>query len=256
MFLYTCDSTKDGDVMTYDLGTNSIYSSSEARVLAQRQKQLAQIYGYDLDEKSLLFATTHGNQDAVLDQIGQQLGINQKPSDQNLSFDRYVNSSESEHNIMFQGEDGKVYNLNFTDGTYYEKSVEDFAEENGLINEEGKFYDIVDFGQDKAEFIDYAFQGAGDGKLDRTEVGLGNSTWGSINWVRQEVDQTTWGDGGSSGNSIISNIAFSNIVKHKDQWLNATDLAELEDSESYEEYLEKLAQKAVENMDETGNAEY
>ena len=93
MFLYTCDSTKDGDVMTYDLGTNSIYSSSEARVLAQRQKQLAQIYGYDLDEKSLLFATTHGNQDAVLDQIGQQLGINQKPSDQNLSFDRYVNSS-------------------------------------------------------------------------------------------------------------------------------------------------------------------
>lgn len=235
------------------ISSNNLYANSaESRVMQRRLEQ----WGIDIDAMSLMFLTSRGNQESVINRIGLELGINETPSESNLSFDRYITAENDQNNYLFQGEDGNLYNLNFTEGTYSEISVNDFAEENGLIEDGDKFYDVVDFGQNKAEFTDYAFQGTGDGKLDKAEVAIGGGTWGSIKWVRQEVDQTLWGSGESSGNSVISNLAFSNIIKHKDQWLNATDEEELEKAESEEEYWEMIAEKAVEAMDETGKAEY
>jgi len=204
----------------------------------------------------MLFLTTRGNQQKVMDRMGEELGINKQPSDQNLSFDRYVTAADDQNNYLFKGEDGNLYNLNFTEGTYSEKSLDNFAEENGLIENGDKFYDVASFGQNEAEFIDYAFQGTGDGKLDRAEIGLGGGTWGSVKWVRQEVNHKLWGAGATSGEAVISNLAFSNILKNKDQWLNATDEEELSQVDSYEAYLQRVAEKAVKAMDETGKAEY
>lgn len=234
--------------------SNNLYANSaEASVLASRMKLL----GYsDIDAKSMLFLTSKGNQENVLDTIGLQLGINEKPSDSNLSFEHYVSATGDQNNYLFQGEDGNLYNLDFTGGTYSEKSIEEFAEENGFIKDGDKFYDIVDFGQDEASFIDYAFGGTGDGKLDKVEVAAGNETWSSVKWVRQEVNYSSWSAGANDVADAVSSKAFSNILKHKDQWLNSVDEAEiLKSVNSYEEYLQRVAEKIVEKMDETGKAD-
>jgi len=228
----------------------SLYDSAEATVLARRSKQMG------FDAQTTLSIISGGQTQAALDQMGLELGINKNDGKQNLTFDSYVKSSESGNNMLFQGEDGLLTNLNFDEGTYSQESVEDFAEDHGLIEDDDKFYDVVDFGQNEANFIDYAFEGTGDGKADKTTVNVGDSTWQSIKWVRQEVDQTTWGSGATDQVSTASNKAFTTIFNRRNQWLSATQKAKLQECTSYNDYLEKLAEYAVKDMDETGKAVY
>ena len=231
--------------------SSNLYDSNEASVLARRSRSI----GYDALSTVLL--TSKGHDQKVMDQMGLELGINKTSDDHNLSFDSFVRSSENDNNMLFQGEDGMLSNLDFTNGTVSQQSVEEFAVENGLIFNDGdKAYDIVDFGQNKAEFINYQFEGTGDGIANRTPVNLGNSTWGRVNFVNQEIDHTTWMSGRTDSVSLASNEAFSNLIKHRDQWLSATQKAELSRVTTYEEYLEKIAEFACQNLDETGNAEY
>ena len=236
--------------------STNLYDSNEAMVMARRAKALG------LDVQSALYLVSRGNTKDAMKQVGVELGINKTISDNNLSFDSFVKSSNSENNYLFQGEDGNLYNLNYDNKKVSAESVEDFAEEIGLINEDvGKSYDVVSFGQNKAEFINYVFDGSGigttnDGKANTTKVALGDTTWRNIKWVQQEVNQKTWGSGGTDEVSVISNRAFSNIFKHRNQWLTATQKAELQKVTSYEEYLEMIAEFAVKDMDESGKAEY
>lgn len=248
--------------MINDAISKNLYTdSAEARVAANRNKRLAQDYGMvDLDIKSSLFLTSHGNQERVMNRIGEELGINEKPSDENLSFYRCISADDDVNNYLFQGEDadGNLYNINFTNGTYSTQSVNSFAKDSGLIVNGDQFYDIVDFGQDKAEFINYQFEGTGDGRADFQDVPIttlgANPDWSRIKWVNQEVDFTTWGSSDTSQVTTASNIAFSNIIKHKDQWLSDLDKAELAQCTSDYDYTLKLIEKAVKRMDETGKA--
>ncbi len=235
--------------------TGNLYESAEARVAASRREGLGELYG-DLDMKSSLFATAGEGINDVSQQMGRELGINKTLQDDNLSFDHYVTSTNDKSNIMFQGEDGNLYNLNFSAGSADGVSTEKFAKDNGLISNGDKFYDVVHFGQDSANFTDYAFEGLGDGKQDSQSVGLGNNTWSNMNWVRQEVNTKLWGNGGSDLQSQTANNAFSNITKHADQWLTDEQYDILQSIESHDEFLKKLAEFAVKAMDETGQAEY
>ena len=236
--------------------STNLYDSNEATVMARRARALG------LDVQSALYLVSRGKADDAMKQVGIELGINKSLSDNNLSFDSFVKSSDSDNNFLFQGEDGNLYNLNYDTNKVSSQSVEEFAEENGLINEDvGKAYDVVSFGQNNAEFINYVFDGSGigttnDGRADTTKVALGNQTWRNIKFVQQEVNQKTWGSGASDEVSVVSNRAFSNIFKHRNQWLTATQKTELQKVKSYEEYLELIAEFAVKDMDESGKAEY
>ncbi len=243
------------------ISKNLYTDSAEARVASNRNRRMAQDYGMvDLDMKSSLFLTSHGNQERVINRIGEELGINEKPSDTNLSFYRCISAEDDVNNYLFQGKDtdGNLYNINFTDGTYSAQSVNSFAKDSGLIVNGDQFYDIVDFGQDKAEFIDYAFEGTDDKFANTNDVSItdlgANTDWSRVKWVRQEVDFKTWGSSDTSQVATTSNEAFSNIIKHKDQWLSDLDKAELAQTKSETEYLQKIIEKAVKRLDETGKA--
>ena len=179
----------------------SLYSgSTTASVLNSRQDTLRKLYGFDIDIKSTAFACSAGRQEEILNTIGLELGINETPMDNNLSFNRYVSSSKNPDDIMFQGNDGILYNLDFTDGKVTEQSENDWIEENyqGLINpddDSDRNFDVIDFGQNSAELINYSFTGTGDGcdKISTDANAFASSTtvskWGnSIQWVYQEVD--------------------------------------------------------------------
>ena len=231
--------------------STNLYDSGEAAVLKRRAAAMG------LDVTSMALMTSRNGVDAVADQMGLELGINKTTDEHNLSFDSFVKSSTSENNLLFQGEDGMLSNLNFNTMEVSQQSEADFAKENGMINDEGdKFYDVVDFGQNKAEFVDYSFEGTGDGKADTTPVSVANQDWTSVKWVRQEVDQTTWGTGATDPISTKSNEAFQTIFRRRNQWLSATQKAQLLRVDSWDAYLQKLAEFAVKDMDETGTKEY
>lgn len=247
MFLYICVCTKDGDIMV-DVSANLYNNSAEAKVLAKRARAL----GYDV--QTTLAMTSRGNMQDSLDQIGVELGINKSMSDHNLTFDRHIKADGNNEDMLFQGNDGMLYNLDFTSGTVSSKSTIDFAQEHGLINEEGKFYDVVVFGQNKAEFIDYKFGGTGDGKLDTVKVNISDPKWAGIKYVNQETDYKAWTSSGGDLYSSTAREAFSNILEHASQWMSATDYEELAKCDTYEERMEKFRELAVKAMDETGEA--
>lgn len=240
------------DKVSYNY-SGTLYQSAEATTAKSRQEALSAFYGAAIDIKSTLFAVGGDNYNAAAKQIGREIGVNDTLEDDNINFDRYVSASDDKDNLLFQGEDGNLYNLNFTTGAVDEQSTEEFAEENGLIVEGDKFYDIVSFGQDSAEFIDYAFEGLGDGKQDRTEINLGNSTWSSVNWVRQEVDTSVWTNGQSDSYSSTANKAYKNIIKHASQWLTASDYTTLSKCTTYSDYIKKLAELATQRLNEVAS---
>ncbi len=239
------------------IATN-VYSSSTAEVLMRRMRAC----GYS-DIKSAAFMLTGGREEEVINQIGVELGINDKLSDKNLSFDRYVTSSNDTGNLLFQGNDGNLYGLDFTTGKTSEQSEEEWIEENyaGLINrdqETGEYdysdrnYDVIDFGQNSAEIINYSFTGTGDGvdefETDAFDAFASNTDagqWGSaIKWVYKEVDLTA-----------PSQDFLSNVSRNQSKYISATEANYIYKTQGYQAYANTLLNKAINAMsynDESG----
>lgn len=250
--------------MINGFNSNSLYgASAEAAVANRRQQQLAKIYGNGIDMKSAMFFYSGGRQEEVLDRIALETGINETPAEDNISFDKYVTAENDKDNMLFQGTDGNLYNINFTNGTYGAKDQNEFVEENyaGLINPDDKSdkaYDVVEFGQDNAEFINYANVGYGDG-CDNVETSIDNFSsategvlWGNnIKWVYQEVNLNP-----TNGADIsVYNKFMSNIVSNSTQWMSSEDIQKIQQTEGYEEYIKKIVDRAIKSMsynDESG----
>lgn len=230
------------------MGIN-LYSSSTASVLNSRQDAFRKLYGFDIDIKSTLFACSGGNQEQVLNRIGFELGINETPADNNLSFDRYVSSSKNQDDIMFQGNDGMLYNLDFTEGTISEQSENDWVENNyaGLINpddDSDRNYDVIDFGQNSAELINYSFTGTGDGcdKISADANVFASSTnvskWGdSIKWVYQEVDLKSPSYG-----------FLDNVSRNATNYISNEEAINIYQTEGYDAYCDELVKRAASAM--------
>lgn len=239
------------------IATN-VYSSSTADVLMRRMRAC----GYS-DIKSAAFMLTGGREEEVINQIGVELGVNDKLSDNNLSFDRYVTSSNDSGNLLFQGNDGNLYGLDFTTGKTSEQSEEEWIDENykGLImqdKETGEYdysdrnYDVIDFGQNSAEIINYAFTGTGDGvnefETDAFDAFASNTDagqWGSsIKWVYKEVDLTA-----------PSQDFLSNVSRNQSKYISSTEANQIYKTQGYQAYANTLLSRAVTAMsynDESG----
>lgn len=239
------------------IATN-VYSSSTAEVLMRRMRAC----GYS-DVKSAAFMLTGGREEEVINQIGVELGVNDKLSDKNLSFDRYVTSSNDSGNFLFQGNNGNLYGLNFTTGKTSEQSEEEWIDENykGLINKDqvtGEYdysdrnYDVIDFGQNSAEIINYSFTGTGDGvdefETDAFDAFASNTDagqWGSaIKWVYKEVDLTA-----------PSQDFLSNVSRNQSKYISATEANHIYKTQGYQAYANTLFNKAINAMsynDESG----
>jgi len=232
--------------------SSNVYSSSTADVLMRRMRAC----GYS-DIKSAAFMLTGGREEEVINQIGVELGVNDKLSDNNLSFDRYVTSSNDSGNLLFQGNDGNLYGLDFTTGKTSEQSEEEWIEENyaGLINpddESDRNYDVIDFGQNSAEIINYAFTGTGDGvnefETDAFDAFASNTDagqWGSsIKWVYKEVDLTA-----------PSQDFLSNVGRNQSKYISSTEANQIYKTQGYQAYANTLLSRAVTAMsynDESG----
>ena len=230
----------------------SVYSSSTASVLMRRMKDS----GYS-DLKSAAFMFSGGKHEEVINLIGNELGINDKPTDKNLSFDRYVTSSNDSGNLLFQGNDGNLYGLNFSTGDTSEQSEEKWIEENyaGLINPEDKSdrnYDVIDFGQNSAEIINYAFTGTGDGldefqtnAFDAFASNTNAEQWGdSIKWLYKEVDITA-----------PSQEFVKNVGKNQTKYITSSEANYIYTTQGYKAYTNALLNKAISIMnynDESG----
>lgn len=212
--------------------------------------------GYS-DIKSAAFMLTGGREEEVINQIGVELGVNDKLSDNNLSFDRYVTSSNDSGNLLFQGNDGNLYGLDFTTGKTSKQSEDEWIEENyaGLINpddESDRNYDVIDFGQNSAEIINYAFTGTGDGvnefETDAFDAFASNTDagqWGSsIKWVYKEVDLTA-----------PSQDFLSNVSRNQSKYISSAEANQIYKTEGYQAYANTLLSRAVTAMsynDESG----
>ena len=115
-------------------------------------------------------------------------------------------------------------------------------------------YDIVKFGQDKAEFINYAATGYDDG-CDRVDIGakdLATSQeglkWGNkINFSYREINPNN-----------PSSSFISDIMQTSTQWLSSEQILELQQQTTYESYIQKLidaALKVFSSNDEGGMTE-
>ena len=239
------------------IATN-VYSSSTADVLMRRMRAC----GYS-DIKSAAFMLTGGREEEVINQIGVELGVNDKLSDKNLSFDRYVTSSNDSGNLLFQGNDGNLYGLDFTTGKTSKQSEDEWIDENykGLImqdKETGEYdysdrnYDVIDFGQNSAEIINYAFTGTGDGvnefETDAFDAFASNTDagqWGSaIKWVYKEVDLTA-----------PSQDFLSNVSRNQSKYISSAEANQIYKTEGYQAYANTLLNRAVRAMsynDESG----
>ncbi len=234
----------------------SLYSSSTASVLSSRQKAMQKLYGFDIDMKSTAFALSGGKQEDVLNRIGVELGINETPMENNLSFNRYVSSSKNADDIMFQGNDGMLYNLDFSENIVTEQSETAWIDENykGLIMQDQKTgeydysdrnYDVIDFGQNSAEIINYSFTGIGDGcdkiQTDASTAFASSSTaskWGdSIQWVYQEVDLKT-----------PSYDFISNVNRNSANYISKQESQDIYQKQGYEAYFNELIKRAASAM--------
>ncbi len=232
--------------------SSNVYSSSTADVLMRRMRAC----GYS-DIKSAAFMLTGGREEEVINQIGVELGVNDKLSDNNLSFDRYVTSSNDSGNLLFQGNDGNLYGLDFTTGKTSKQSEDEWIEENyaGLINpddESDRNYDVIDFGQNSAEIINYAFTGTGDGinefETDAFDAFASNTDagqWGSaIKWVYKEVDLTA-----------PSQDFLSNVSRNQAKYISSAEANHIYKTQGYQAYANALFNKAINAMsynDESG----
>ena len=232
----------------------NVYSSSTASVLASRQKKLQAVYG-NLDMKSLAFSLSNGRQEEVVNRIGQELGINSSPVDNNLSFSRYVTAANDSDNLMFQGTNGYLYDINFSSGKVSAIDEKSWIDENyqGLINpkdDSDRNYDVIDFGQNSAEIINYSFTGTGDGcdKISTDAFNFASSStvskWGSnIQWVYQEVDLK------SPSLSFINNVE-----RNSSQYINKNDANDIILKLGYEKYINELVIKAALAMSANDNS--
>ena len=228
--------------------STNLYSSSTAEVLQRRMEAC----GYS-DIKSAAFMLTGGREEQMIHQIGVELGVNEKPTDNNLSFDRYVSSSIDNQNLLFQGNDGNLYGLDFTTGKTSEQSEDAWIDKNylGLIaynKETGEYdysdrnYDVIEFGQDSAEIINYSFTGAGDGVDEHPTdayAAFGSDTdaaqWGnSVKWVYKEVDL-----------EAPSQNFLNSVSRNRAKYISSTEANHIYNTQGFNAYVNKLVQNAV-----------
>lgn len=204
-------------------------NSTEYDVQAARYKTRQRVFG-DMDFKSNLFMSgTDG--DAVLSRIGRDIGAD-------LSWDRYITSTSNGNDVVFQSSNGGTYtNINFDKGYYTQMSEQQFAYSTGAFGSDASYlaknkpYDLVIFGQDNAQFVDYKFSGFGDGQ-SRTTVNFANfdnTRWNNnVSYVSQEfnpfaVDFNPY----STGESGIANRIYNQIVSQSGQWVTYSDYSAL-----------------------------
>ena len=235
--------------------SSSMYYSSTASTLASFNKQLSKLYG-PLDIKSTAFMLTGGKQEEVITRIGLETGINETPVDNNLSFERYITAENNPNDILFQGTDGNLYNLNFSSGSVSSISEKEWIDENyyGLITEDDdsdRCYDVIDFKQDSAEIINYSFNGTGDGADDFSidaHYGFGNpdidSKWGNtVKWVLREVDIAN-----------PSTNFFNNVKENSSQYINKNEASNIINKFGYNTYINTLVSKAISSMSYNDNS--
>ena len=246
--------------------TINLYSSSEAQVLSTRQKQYERMFGVKLDAKSAAYLASGGRQDAVINRIGVELGINETGADNNLSFYKYVSAEKNSNDILFQGNNGNLYNIDFSKGKVETIDEKKWVDENfvGLMlqnQETGEFdysdrqYDAFKFGQDNAEFINYSFEGTADGcktisvdaswafgSSEETKI---NKKWGDkIQWSYKEVNITN-----------PSSDFVNHVLKNATSYISKQEAAEIIQKDGYSKYYDKLFQKAAEAMQYNDNSD-
>ncbi|MBO5947697.1 hypothetical protein J6Q66_02545 [bacterium] len=206
---------------------------TEYEVQANRWKQRQQVYG-DIDFKSNLFMSgTDG--DAVLQRIENHLEGNNwygnGISGDLLSWDRYITDSDNLDDVVFQSANGGKYtNIHFDQGWYTQMNEQQFAYATGAfpnLSNNQKPYDLILFGQDQAQFIDYSYQGFADGQT-RSEIpfsSFDNTRWDkNVSFVQQEynpfaVDYNPY----STGEHGMANYTYNQMLSHASQWMDYDD---------------------------------
>lgn len=237
-----------------------LYSqSATARSADAWLKALNQLCGGGIDMKSAMCMATNGKEERVLDCIAAETGISKSVTDNQIDFNRYVSAENQQDNYLFQGNDQQIHNINFAEGTYSSQSERSYVAENfggmTIDGEKGDMaYDIVKFGNDKAEFINYAATGYDDG-CDRVDIGakdLATSQeglkWGNkINFSYREINPNN-----------PSSSFISDIMQTSTQWLSSEQILDLQQQTTYESYIQKLidaALKVFSSNDEGGMTE-
>lgn len=240
--------------MSYSLYSNSSTASS----LSGWQSAYSAVFG-NVDMKSTMFAASGGRHEDVLDAIAVEIGISKNMCDNQIDFNRYVSAENQQDNYLFQGNDNQFHNINFDEGTYSSQSERSYVAENfgGMMidGEKGDMaYDIVKFGNDKAEFINYAATGYDDG-CDRVDIGVKDLAtsqeglkWGSkINYSYREINPNN-----------PSSSFISDVMQTSTQWLSSEQILDLQQQTTYESYIQKLIEAALQvfsSNDEGGMTE-
>ncbi len=221
--------------------------SREYNVQANRYKTRQQVFGNDIDFKSNLFMSgTDG--DAVLSKIGRDLNAD-------LSWGRYITDNNDNNDIVFQsGNGGEYTNINFGKGYYTKMNELQFAYSTGAFGSDQNYlaknkpYDLVVFGQDQAQFVDYKFSGFADGQ-STTVIPFSNydnTRWGkNVSYVSQEfnpfaVDYNPY----STGEAGIANNIYNQICAQAPQWMTYSEATALgqyqQGSANYNNFLMQL----------------
>ena len=214
-------------------GNYSTNLGTEYDVQAQRWKQRQQVFG-DIDFKSNLFMSgTDG--DEVLQRIENNIeggGLGDGIAGNTLSWSRYITDDDNYNDVVFQSKNGGTYtNINFEQGWYSQMNERQFAYSTGAFGTEAdlanKPYDLLIFGQDNAQFIDYKFSGFADGQT-RSEIpfsSFDNTRWDkNVSFIQQEynpfaVDYNPY----STGEHGMANYTYNQMLSHASQWMNYDD---------------------------------
>lgn len=205
-------------------------------IQSARWNQRQQVFG-DIDFKSNLFMSgTDG--DAVLQRIENTIEGNSWYGNgiagDTLSWDRYITDSDNPNDVLFQSANGGKYtNIHFDQGWYNQMNEKQFAYSTGAFGSDlsAKPYDIVIFGQDEAQFMEYKYSGFADGQT-RTVIpfsSFDNTRWDkNVSYVQQEynpfaVDYNPY----STGEHAIANYSYNQMLTHSSQWMTYSDEIQL-----------------------------
>lgn len=242
-------------------GNYSTNLGTEYDVQAQRWKQRQQVFG-DIDFKSNLFMSgTDG--DAVLQRIENNIEGNpwgDGISGNTLSWSRYITDDNNYNDVVFQSKNGGTYtNINFEQGWYSQMNEQQFAYSTGAFGSDltNKPYDLVIFGQDQAQFVDYKFSGFADGQT-RTVVPFSNydnTRWAkNTSFVSQEynpfaVDYNPY----SVGEAGIANRTLQQMMDNASQWMTYADEIKLSQFDENSSAWRNVLQNIVMTKFDQGN---
>lgn len=246
-----------------DSVSGNIYAiSTEAQVMAQRNAQLGNIFG-SVDVKSSMYMYA-GDGDEVLQTIENEIEGNRATGDGKnksmLDWNKYITSDTDSDSILSMGTSGNLTSIDFTTGQVSVQSEYDFARERGLISDDaGKVYDILLFGQNNAQFVNYTFNATGTSTTDiGWNISSMNSTlpWGNMQYIlSRNVNPDYWGRiDYDNKDSVASNTSLGDMINNISQWMTAEGYAELDGLTAYStEWYNKVCELAVRAMDETGS---